>query len=182
MIEIYKLNWSGPFDYKDIKDRKHIEKEFELLEPLDQAKKAKEIDWGIYQIYGTHPIFGDNTLLYIGMTSDLGFAQRIDVHQREWILYEADDCKIYLGRFFSETEHDIISNDEWFIRICETEKLLIHFCTPPYNSQNIKDIKINRNFVLLSYGKHKRVPFVLTSEWMKSFPNSVISYYSYKGD
>ena len=35
---------------------------------LDAVKALDDDDCGLYQIYGRHIIFGDDSLLYIGMT------------------------------------------------------------------------------------------------------------------
>jgi len=50
-----------------------------LLKDLESGKVGNNTDedYGIYQIYGTHPIYGNDTLLYIGKASQQTFARRI---------------------------------------------------------------------------------------------------------
>ena len=48
---IIEIGWSGPYDLAQI------------------SKLNTNSDYGLYQIYGTHNIFGANTLLYIGKAS-----------------------------------------------------------------------------------------------------------------
>lgn len=55
------IMWEGPISVKKAKN-------------LD-----KDSDIGLYQLYGRHPIFGRDSLLYIGHTFD-SFAQRSKAH------------------------------------------------------------------------------------------------------
>lgn len=43
-------------------------------------------DYGVYQIYSTHPCAGPGTLVYIGQANDRSFATRIAERQKEWCL------------------------------------------------------------------------------------------------
>lgn len=46
--------------------------------PLDEISTKNTIqDRGIYQIYGQHSAYGENTFLYIGKTCDQLFAHRL---------------------------------------------------------------------------------------------------------
>ncbi len=45
-------------------------------------------DYGLYQIYGCHVIFGSDSLLYIGMARDQTFGQRLGQHDAEWLCEE----------------------------------------------------------------------------------------------
>ena len=57
MEEIY-VDWSGPYTYEDVVN---------YNENKIETKKfaVKPTDFGLYQIYGAHPIYGDNVLIYI---------------------------------------------------------------------------------------------------------------------
>ena len=57
-------------------------------------------DYGLYQIYGTHIVYGANSLLYIGKAEGLTFSQRFSQH-REW-LSEEESVSIRIGRVASE--------------------------------------------------------------------------------
>jgi hypothetical protein len=55
-----------------------------------------ERDFGIYQIYGSHPVYGDDTLLYIGKVAQKTFATMMKRH------YDFDVhnlTRIYFGYF-----------------------------------------------------------------------------------
>ncbi len=60
--------WEGPFDQDEIIDN-DIDKNF-------YDNTADKI--GLYQIYGTHPLYGNDVLLYIGRTKGKkGFLDRL---------------------------------------------------------------------------------------------------------
>ena len=50
-MNVIEIEWEGPISVNDT------------------IKLINDNDYGIYQIYGTHPVFGSNTLLYIGKAS-----------------------------------------------------------------------------------------------------------------
>ena len=52
-MRVVKIEWEGPFTIDQV------------LELNDKSK-----DFGLYQIYGRHVIFGVGSLLYIGKTED----------------------------------------------------------------------------------------------------------------
>ena len=45
-------------------------------------------DYGLYQIYGTHIVYGASSLLYIGKAEGLTFSQRFSQHRSEWLSEE----------------------------------------------------------------------------------------------
>lgn len=46
---LIQILWDGPYSITDL-----------------VKLKNEEIDYGIYQIYGNHPVYGNDVLLYIG--------------------------------------------------------------------------------------------------------------------
>ena len=109
----------------------------EVLE-LDNAGE----DFGIYQIYGTHIIFGKKSLLYIGQTykreTVRTFSQRFYEHVG-W-LKEEEDVRIHVGRIVKVDQilkRDMSAGDLRKI-IKDTEALTIKWHSPPYNSSNIE--------------------------------------------
>jgi hypothetical protein len=68
-----EINWQGP------------------LKIEETEKLNTNIDFGIYQIYGTHNIFGPNSLLYIGKACDQYFSTRLLQHKQYY----------YIGFIFS---------------------------------------------------------------------------------
>lgn len=110
--------WEGPFKLN------------ELISLNDESK-----DYGIYQIYGGHPVYGTNVLLYIGKAAKQTFCERIN--QEGWDGNKnAKSLNIYIGRMTGKTP----TNELWCKEIGIAEKLLIYAHEPAFNSQNIKFI------------------------------------------
>ena len=94
-------------------------------------------DFGLYQIYGRHIIFGLNSLLYVGST-DKTFSQRLRDHDVKWLADE-ESVFIHIGRINKE---DYKVDRQNVIK--DTEALTIYWHSPPYNSRNIETYKGQR--------------------------------------
>ena len=117
------LTWDGPYCLDD------IEKEIEHL-----GKSG-----GIYQIYGVHPIYGSNVLLYIGKAVQQTFSKRIKQESHWWDDSDADNVQIYTGRIFDkELYQDKNYNLDKDIGLAE--QVLINTHLPAHNSSNINTI------------------------------------------
>lgn len=112
------VEWEGPFS---------IDK---VLELTDENK-----DFGIYQIYGRHIIFGTGSLLYIGETNTT-FGQRFKTEHKVW-LDEEEGVFIHVGRIMSE-DYDAYGRKQV---IEDTEALTIYWHSPPYNSCHVQRYK-----------------------------------------
>ncbi len=141
-----EINWQGPFK-------------------IDETEKLNtNIDFGIYQIYGTHNIFGPNSLLYIGKACDQYFSTQISQH-KTWLEKEYSQIEIYIGRLGGI----INRNDEkWTQDIDEAERLLIYYSSPPYNTQNLNDYGQIEETLVLNFGKKNRIPMEVSTFWKKS--------------
>ena len=96
-------------------------------------KFNKPTDMGLYQIYGTHRVYGPNTLLSIGQVQDRLFAERLTEHKTRYEGYnDFSEIKFYLGYFYCKND---ISKDAWKDQVNDAEKLLIYAHTPALNSQ-----------------------------------------------
>jgi len=116
-IQIIHIQWDGPFD-------------FDSLDHLDNAA----MDYGLYQICGSHPVYGLNSLLYIGKAARQTFNQRIS---SEWWSYLQDfegNFNIYVGRISgSSTPTDRV----WESEIEKAETLLINAHKPAWNRAHV---------------------------------------------
>ena len=74
--------------------------------------------------YGTHTIFGQNSLLYIGKAEQQKFKHRFIQH-KEWMHREISDLEIYIGRIGGVNPP--LSDKIWTESIDCAEKLLIYF-------------------------------------------------------
>ena len=82
--------------------------------------RDKEEDYGVYQIYGYHRVFGANSLLYIGQTIDQTFGQRFTGHNRK-LLRRLEEVSIHVGRIVSD--YDVYERKQL---IEDTEALTIN--------------------------------------------------------
>lgn len=114
--------WEGPFNLDQIND-------------INNESR----DYGVYQIYGHHPLYGSNVLLYIGLAQVQTFGKRIS--QESWKKDNVSDHKniqVYVGRL--ARRNNKITNDEWNTLIEHAEKLLIYAHQPVSNTQNTKSL------------------------------------------
>ncbi len=140
-LNVIEIKWSGPHKLDDVK-------EF-----------YNDDDYGVYQIYGTHPIFGSNTLLYIGKANSQTFSTRLIQHN-DWLDWLPSDVSIHLGRLGAIKD---VSIEEWEKQIDVAERLLIFYCKPPHNSSNINAFGNIEETILLNYGKTSSLPIVVTT-------------------
>lgn len=146
-MKLIEIEWQGPFTLEEIK-------QFDT-----------EIDYGVYQIYGTHNILGPDTLVYIGQAIDRTFSKRLP--ERDWIKWDFAEYKIYIGRLGSSKPCTL---NEWNKDIDIAERILIDYCQPPFNSQCLNGLSesIESNINILNFSKRFRLPLVITSSWRQS--------------
>jgi len=133
---IYDVFWEGPFNCND---------------PENPMKKHHVF----YQIYGHHPVYGSNVLLYIGMTEK--GQQRIEQHER-WMEDEYDTMTVRYGSVGEFTSWKDWEDEESGERaapevVKNIESLLIYANQPAYNSQNKADAKKAKNIRIFNSGK-----------------------------
>ena len=115
------IEWEGPFTICAVKE-------------MDDRD-----DYGLYQIYGEHIIFGKNSLLYIGATNlkktGRTFSDRFKEHSRNWIDYDREngkDVSIYIARVSRKDVRPGI--------LADIEAVQIYWHSPPYNAQYIESV------------------------------------------
>lgn len=155
-IEIIKICWEGPFNINEI-TKGEIDKKYDV----------KSNDIGLYQIYGSHPLYGDSVLVYIGRTKNKnGFKSRL---KDRWVIEngnDAENVQIYLGTIFSDHKKysDEIVND----MIEKAEVLLINALKPAFNSSNIQSAKnelLEQKFIVHNEGNYRKLHPVLDSQY-----------------
>jgi len=142
MLDVIEILWDGPYKLNEV------------------HKLNTEKDYGLYQIYGTHNISGPNTLLYIGQANHQTFSLRMDQHKDEWLNWQFSDIDIYVGRLGGEEK---IEEIQWTDKINKSEKLLIFFSNPPYNSQSLGSYGNFSNVIVISLGKKNRLPIEVST-------------------
>lgn len=133
------IEWNGPYD---------LEKICELSESTD---------YGVYQVYGTHPIYGSDVLLYIGQAKQQYFSKRIPQHEKFFYNQDSENITFYVGRLGGNNH---VSGDEWDSQIDIAEKHLIFSHKPAFNSSNIESINndiIPENAHVFNWQDHKNL-------------------------
>jgi len=95
--------------------------------------------YGLYQYCGTHPVYGRESLLYIGQAFDRDFSKRLSEHVHE--TWSSTPIEIFLGFIASREKLD---EDSWRNEVDLAEALLIYTHSPAWNSSNIKTIDYSR--------------------------------------
>lgn len=143
-IQIINLFWEGPYSYDQILDMDGLS------------------DYGIYQIYGTHSVYGSDTLLYIGRANDQTFKSRFSQSDRQHM----DDIwsdntvsiRIHTGRIHVLNGEEPLGNSEWGKQIDFAERLLIAANSPAYNAQGVWGLKEEEtqyeDYLVLSWGAY----------------------------
>lgn len=133
-FDIVNLEWEGPFhiSYDRSKDAYNLD-----LIPIDLLNS-----YGLYQIYGRHPVYGQNVLLYIGETKNnndikRNFKKRLSEHVG--------------GRFWFHTNLAVhlapCDFDEK--TILNAESILIAAHKPALNKEHIDKAKKDANNILV---------------------------------
>ena len=144
-----RLDWKGPYSKEQV------------------IQMTGDDDFGVYQVIGTHVVFGHNSLLYIGRAVGVKFGDRFRAHE-DWLKYESG-IQIYLAK---PREGDFKEDDKWedwdqLVRDCEA--LCIYWHSPPYNSKGLNryngpDLRIHNR------GERGSLLPDITSDWKPSRP------------
>lgn len=124
----------------------------------------EEIDYGIYQVYGRHPVYGNDVLLYIGKADYQTLGKRIS--QEDWLYTnDSNNHKIYVGRLHGSQPP---TEDLWSTYIDLAERLLIFTHKPAYNSKSIASFpdKELQDIHVLNWGHYRALlPEVSGLRW-----------------
>ncbi len=158
---IIHIEWKGPF-------------------PLtDAGTLTGPSDYGVYQIYGGHPVYGNSALLYIGLAAAQYFGVRIPQEQQWLYNRDAGRVEVYVGRLAgSETPADNV----WDSHIRLAERLLIYAHSPPMNTQkSLSSLEKDLQFVrILNWGRHRDLlPEVSGARWTSRMDN-IPSYHEFQ--
>lgn len=137
---IYEVHWLGLF--KPSKIRK--------LKPKKLQKHC------LYSIYGSHPLYGDNVLLYVGMT-ERGVDKRLSEHDYHMDQERFGNSRVFLasiGPFNSWKESGEIAIFEKPERelIQKIESLLRYAHQPCFNTSNRKSAKNSSGIRIFNTG------------------------------
>ena len=119
--------WDGPF----------LTDELSLLNT--------SIDYGVYQIYGSHRVNGGDALLYIGLCWNQTFCERLEQHCSRWIAATRNPKKVtfHVGRIANLGSAPNIEN--WEKMVKQAEQLLLYAHFPCYNSHKyLSEIQLDQ--------------------------------------
>ncbi len=127
-----------------------------VLSSVDDISSYTEKNANVlYQIYGSHHIYGSNVLLYIGKT-ERDFAKRLDEHLKSFFLY-AHNLSFSIGT---------LVNYEDKLEI--PESILIANHKPAFNKTNIHTVQHTedkRKIIIMNNGNHGILKNRSTNFW-----------------
>ena len=162
-MEEIDIWWEGPFSQSDIINNK--------IKNEDSENIQKDI--GLYQVYSSHPLYGNDVLVYIGLTTD-SFQRRL---KNRWVIQngnDAENVKIYLGCIFSPSKE--LSTEIQVEKIKKAEALLINVLKPAFNSSNIQSVHqkyTSASYFINNLNSYRNVYPQLSSKhfWNNRFKN-----------
>ena len=163
-----------------------------------------ECDRGLYQVSGHHPVYGQDKLLYLGLTigDQQSFSSRIP--EEGWlkstITPDTKAIRAQVGRLMfpdsnwekmPKLELDYISSltgeirnekyESWKYRVELAERLLIYSHKPGYNKDDVKhgesgpELFMKEDTHVFNWGAYKNVlPEVSSARWCKPRPDQVV--------
>lgn len=147
-----RIRWEGPFSVQQV------------LELND-----KDDDYGLYQIYGRHVIFGAGVLLYLGRAREQTFGVRFRQHVKEWLAQE-EGVSIRVGRIPREDYADEPPDwPDWSKLLADTEALEVFWHSLPYNSSNIGEYR-GQPLHVLNEGERGSLVLEFSSDQFKPRP------------
>ena len=166
-MEEIDIWWEGPFNHNDIIENKIKNKDSENIQK----------DIGLYQVYSSHPLYGNDVLVYIGLTTD-SFQRRL---KNRWVIENGNDSnnvKIYLGCIFSPTK--ALDSKTQIKKIKKAETLLINALKPAFNSSNIQSVHekyASDNYIINNLNSYRNLYPQLSSNyfWNNQFKNFEIT-------
>jgi hypothetical protein len=132
------VEWKGPHTYEEA-----------------QRLKNEETDYGVYQIYGSHPVYGSDVLLYIGKADEQTFGVRLG--QEDWNFRNQDSERVavYVGRLHAYSNIPTVA--KWSKHIALVERLLIYSHWPAGNSSGL-NVVFGKDLYpvhILNWGKYR---------------------------
>jgi len=169
------IQWKGPFSCSNL---------YNGLSNNDDTFNDK----GVYQIYGHHPLYGSDALLYIGKTFDT-FYNRLNNNHLDYYecsVCDTQDIRIYIGRLVgNKPEND----EKWQNEINIAEQLLIIAHKPATNTSGIKwwlqDVEL-QDYLIVNRGNYRSLmPEIYGERYVLGrLPNfkECLEFYSKKGN
>ncbi|HDR2587864.1 TPA: hypothetical protein QCI16_000268 [Enterobacter ludwigii] len=148
---IYDCYWEGPFSLDEVQDK------------IASRNNGR----CLYQIYGDHPCYGNDVLLYIGRTTQ-GIDKRLEQHNNRFAS-QCEEVKIFIAscsvfttwkEWKNRKRYELIDSET----LNAIESLLIYAHQPAYNSTGICQPNFSkRNFrIFNTYRRKALMPEIST--------------------
>ncbi|GEB78538.1 hypothetical protein [Sporolactobacillus inulinus] len=160
-VKLIQIDWDGPY----------------RLDELNRLTDESH-DYGIYQIYGKHIVYGKDVLLYIGKADQQTIGKRVS-QENWWNTNDSNHLMIYAGRIAGEGTPEEAT---WSKEIDLAEKLLINVHKPAYNSKNLTSIRDDefQNIHIFNWGDHRDLlPEISGLRWTSKLDNVEYNVYKY---
>ena len=160
-MTVIHVQWDGPFSLERV------------------GELNADYDYGVYQVYGSHPVYGSDVLLYIGKAGEQTFSVRL---QQEYWHYnqDAENIRYYVGRLAGERTSE---DADWSHQIDLAETLLIHGHWPAGNSRNIQTLGNHAAEVsdihVLNWGKRRSLLSEVSGLMLTDRYNEISNYHCY---
>ena len=147
-IKKINLQWSGPHSYNEV------------------LRLDGDTDYGLYQIHAVHPVYGADTLAYIGKADEQTFAARLRSHNLmvsdDYAAWENNGCRIriHTGRIHVKRNEDRPRRDTWSKWIARAEHLLIYAHSPAWNANFVMTPpkgRVYHDVHVLNWGQYGRL-------------------------
>lgn len=140
-VKLFHVSWEK-YDWENI--------------DLDQLNEGHH--YGIYQIYGTHPIYGKDSLLYIGKAQDQTFGNRLKQHWDFDVNHFSEISYLHIGMI--QKWDGYANHVNWGDVINDIERVLIVANCPAFNSIGIKgtvETKYIEHLLVINWGNYGRM-------------------------
>lgn len=142
-MRIIDIEWEGPFEVLY-----HRGQESYYLEALPEGLTETA---QVYCIYGRHPVYGPNSLLYIGESKSSESGRTIESRLKEHLkarFWYHTELKIYVGQLSEKSEN---VDDPLLIKAVESMLIATHI--PALNSQHIdRPLETARHLHVVNWG------------------------------
>jgi hypothetical protein len=112
------IDWDGPYTFDELD---------ELQEP--------RTDYGLYLVYGAHPLYGGDVLLYIGQSGERTFGDKLGEERGYW---EAEEdfqpLNLYVGRLMGPVTP---TGETWGGELDLALRLLVYAHVPVFNGREV---------------------------------------------
>ena len=145
-LRLIEIAWTGPHTQAEV------------------AALRGDGDRGVLQVYGSHAVFGDDALLFIGKAFEMRFGGAVAA-LTPWLRFLPSEPVFYLGRLGGLSPVDEAS---WERLTDAAERLLVFFHSPPWCSRGIDRHEVAEPTVVLNLGKSHRLAIEVSTLWSTS--------------